>query len=254
MRKAFLPLLVLCMLPAYSAIAAPKLHPCPPGSYLRYRAATVNELVYQVSRDNNVRTRYARHFGVSPTQLTAYLRTLKLTSLKSSRLVQSWYMDKNGRSRVKSKRLPKGELVFVAGDGQPVISWSCGNPIGKPTVTKKAVPKQVAQAPVETQVLPAVPEVITAPVEAVLPAPLEIVEQVAPMVAAAPNAVAAIMESNASGLGALPYLGGLAGLVGGIVALDTSHDEIVPEPSSAVALAVGVFGLGGVVRRRRISI
>jgi hypothetical protein len=207
--------------------------------------------VYQVSHDNNVRTRYARHFGVSPTQLTAYLRTLKLTTLKSARLVQSWYLDKNGRSRVKSKRLPKGELVFVASDGQPVISWSCGNPIGKPTVTKKAVPKQVAQAPVETQVLPALPETITAPVEAVLPAPLEIVENVAPMVAAAPNAVAAVMESNASGLGALPYLGGLAGLIGGIVAIDTRQgNDIVPEPSSAAALAVGMFGLVGVIRRR----
>lgn len=306
MKRFYLAFPLIGILFGSPSSAAPRLQYTPPGSFLKYRAATVNELVYQANTVKDVRLKYARHFGVAPERVPPYFRTLKLTALKSPTRLQSWHYDKAGRYRSNTVSLPKGTLVFAGMDGKPVLSWSCGNPLSKPnvelalkqyeetrkkpavvaakTAEKPAVvavrPESKTDEPIETKVLADTPEIVMAPpaeLPAVDPAALATLPEVAapplpapqvvaqlPDIVAAPAAAAAAEAATgavSSGLGALPYLGGLAGLVGGIMLAGGGGDDAppspippvaVPEPSSAAALAAGLVGLL-VMRRRRTA-
>jgi hypothetical protein len=208
-KRISLAIPLLGIILAQPAAAAPRLNYTPQGSFLNYRAATVNELVYQASRSAEVRARYARHFGVKPDRIPPYLRTLKLTALKSPARLQSWHYDKNGKYQTRTENFPKGTLVFAGMDGKPVLSWSCGNPLSRPNVelalkqydaaTKKSaavVAKTAAQPavvaakpeteptqPIETKVLANEPEIVTAP-------PVEIASDPTATVAEATEAAA----------------------------------------------------------------
>lgn len=291
-RHATIPMLAAAtLLCCAGAPASP--HYTPPGSFLKYRAATVNELVYQTNQYSDVRLKYARHFGVNPQKVPAYFRTLDLIALKKPARLKTWFYDKNNKCRSRMETLPKGSLVFASSDGKPVLSWSCGNPLSKPNVelalkqyekTKAAAltaktkakpiivaqkPQTLAEPPVEVKVLADAPEVISAPEKATeslltpaeqtaLPAPLPAPQVVAqlPDLVAAPAAAEVLTQTVSHGFNALPYLGGLAGVVGGLVAARGGGDSQapvvvpIPEPSSAFALAAGLAGLAGIRRKR----
>ena len=260
----------------------------PPGSFLGRRAATVNELVRQVSSDSAAKARYARHFRMSSNQVVDSLSRLKLVTLKRPVKTRSWYVGKNGSIQVKTKLLPRGTPVFATADGTPLLSWSCGNPLraqlpkkptrivrsekaGKGSAAVKAGPTQ-AEAPVETKVLAAEPETVgqpptTAgpvvpvpePVVAPPPAPLPLAQPVAPPapVITAPPPVAP--TTSPAGLGSAPAVAGLAGLFAGLAAveLDRSGKDrpIEPEPPPVpipepTGLAVVAVGIVAIRLRR----
>lgn len=220
----------------------------PPGSYLVYRATTVGELRNQVAKNAVVRSRYTRHFGVSPAQLDTFLANdLSLVSLKQPLRTRCWYIDKSGRQSVKTKLLPRGTMVFATASGQPVLSWSCGNPLRADLPMTMAKPsKQTTAKPAaepEIKVLPNPMETISTALVAAPPAPIaaSALPVAAPPVlatVAAPAVSAPPILSAASfgGLEILGLLGGAALAIGGGGG-HSSPSVVIPEPSSLVAVA-----------------
>ncbi len=251
--------------------------PAPPGSYMKYSVSSVDELREQVANDSLLRNRYSLHFGVSPEALDEYFSTnLQLITLKQSLKTQCWYVDKKGRTHVKTKTLPKGTKVFATKAGKAVIQASCGNPLRTDlpdrvstknvTETIQSENASAAMAPpapeVETMVLPAPEEVITTAVVMAPPAPaaaatLPIMAPpamqpiAASAVSIAPIAAAAAAAGSGIGsvLGVLGGLGAVAGLAGG--GGGGSHSPPVPEASSLLALLGGLSAMPLMFKLRR---
>ena len=262
-------------LPGIPSAAAQK---TPPGSFLKYRASGVSELVAQASRDKAVRARYARHFCLSPDKVPAFLAKLRLVALTQPTKVRAYYVGPGGRVHAKTKLLPRGAKVFVSAQGRPLISWACGNPLRAETPTaprkKQGATGTTApdthsvmagppkgDTPVDTNVLAQPPETVgqppieSAPVESVLSAPAEsLVLAEAPTVAM-PGAFAAAAPPVGTAFNAMPAIGGLAGLIGGLAAFEVDRSNSssqpepqipvvpVPEPTAMAALAIMSSGL-----------
>lgn len=245
---------VIAVVSALLAVGAPRgasaAERTPPGSYLIYRATTVGELRNQVAKNVVVRSRYTRHFGVSTAQLDSFLaNNLSLVSLREPLRTKCWYIDRAGRQSVKTKLLPRGTMVFATPSGQPVLSWSCGNPLRAdlPVGTVKSSRETTAKpaAEPEVKVLPNPMETISTAVVAAPPAPLA--------ASALPVAAAPVLASAAAPAVSMPPVlstssfGGieLLGLLGGAAFAVRGGDHpspppaVVPEPSGLAA----IFGL-----------
>lgn len=179
----------------------------PPGSFLKYRATTVQELTNQIKKDPIIQARYSKHFHKSvKDMLTDLSNGICLISIKNPVKVTSFYISKSGKIYSKQKLLPRGTLVFANSKGIPIIAWSCGNPL----TTK--LPKHVAPvSPIEEKTTPAVEEIVTpmetpapiaeyvigAPEEIIAPAvPLEVVSdavEIAPVVVVPPESFDAML-------------------------------------------------------------
>lgn len=239
----------------------------PPGSYLVYRATTVTQLRNEVAKVAVVRTRYSGHFGVSPEKLDGFFAAnLTLTSLKQPLRAQCWYIDRAGRECVKTKLLPRGTMVFATKSGEPLLAWSCGNPLRTElptTLTKASSSTLVAskpKTPLEVKVLANPIEtistaVVTAPpapaVVSVLPveAPPVLASIAAPAVAM-PPIFASASQFGAGWLGAIGGLGGIAGSIRG--RNDTFHPT--PEVSGFAMLGslMAFMPVAYRVRKRRV--
>jgi len=255
------PIVVLLALTLVMAVGAQVLaeERTPPGSFLVYRAVTIKQLCGQVASSSLVRSRYASHFGVPASQLAKYFtENLTLVSVKSPIRTQSWYIDKQGNMSVKGKLLPRGTMVFATKDGEPLLAWSCGNPLraSLPSTVAKTktsgtaqiavLPKKlppVAPPPVETKVLANPVETITAEAVTAVPAPAVVaaVPVEAPpalAVAAAPAvAVPPIMVAGSS----FPFAALLP--LAGLAAIPHNHPNpppVVPEPTSLMTLVAGL--------------
>ena len=196
-----------------------------------------------------MRKLYARHFGISETELLNTIKNnVELISLKQPIKVNSYYVGESGKYiYVKKKLLPKGSLVFATKDGKPLLLWSCGNPlvtILPQPPKKKVVVKPVATPSEPTTKVEAFTETIEAPPT---PAPIETVAaptEVLPVLETPPQIAQAIAQTPAFNPGAplispniLGVIGGLAPILG-ILASSQDDEPIksVPEPSAVIAM------------------
>lgn len=125
----------------------------PEGSFLKYRANTVQDLKKQVSGDSVARTRYAKHFSAPADVVAKSLEDgVKLVTLKKATRVQMWYVDKKGSLKQKAKLLPKGSYVFASSDGKPFLAWSCGNPLRASLPSRPAIASTNKAKPAGTMV------------------------------------------------------------------------------------------------------
>lgn len=220
----------------------------PPGSYLVYRATTIGQLRQQLATNKTVQARYSKHFGLSPQELDAFIANhMQLISLKSPLLVETWYISRNGHPVTRKKLLPTGTMVFATMDGEPVLSWSCGNPLRADLPHE--VKAETDTVDVQTKVLAAPVETITSAVVTAPPAPA--VVGVAPIESAPAlafvSAPAVSMPPLITGLGSLGALGALGGLIGFV----KGPSYNTPEPSSFIAFGLGLSMLPAMYRLRR---
>ena len=236
----------------------------PPGSYLPYRVTTVGQLRAQVDSNPVVQSRYTRHFSTSPAELDRLLESnLKLVALKEPLKTKCWYIDKTGRVSAKTKLLPRGSMVFATKSGEPLLEWSCGNPLRAElpkviTKTKSSV-ETLAPQKVETKVLANPIETISTAVITAPPAPAvvsvlpvttpPVLATIAAPAVSMPPILGAASSFGAGWLGVLGAAGGIAaGLSGG-----GGGNHVIPEPTSFVVLGSALFAMTGIwkIRRRR---
>lgn len=242
--RRFISLFILCFSAMVTATAAHAAERTPPGSYLVYRATTVAQLRQQLATNKLVQARYSRHFGIPPKELDKFIATnLQLVALKSPLLVETWYINRNEKATTRRKLLPTGSMVFAMKTGEPVLTWSCGNPLRPDLPQVKATNMDV-----QTKVLAAPVETITSAVVTAPPAPS--VVGIAPVESAAAlsfvSAPAVSMPPLISSLGALGALGGLVGFIKG-----PSYETPEPSTMAAMGTALGLIPVMWRSRRRR---
>jgi len=250
---------IAAALAALSCAAVMAKERTPGGSFLRYRADTVNELKAEIASDPVAQARYASYYGMSTKELLSTIDNgTKLVTLTAPTKAQVWYVGKGSRLISKSKLLPKGTQVFAARDGQLLMAWSCGNPMraaipnlvtaSKPPADKNITEKTLhfPTEEVSSLVVASPPGLVTD----TLPALAEAEPAVAlPTVeAAAQPTIAGLVPAAASSGGGIYNLGWLAGL-----AALTSHrssSPVVPEPGSLIALLTGLGSMAAIGCRK----
>lgn len=230
---------------ASAALAAER---TPPGSFLKFRATSVDQLASQVAQNTAARVRYAQHFGVSPDGVAKYFaENLKLTTLKSPLKAQTWYVGRQGGIYKRTKVYPKGTLVFASADGKPVLAWSCGNPLSASLPPKsKEAPVVASSGPVETKVMANPIETITAAAVTSPPA----VETVAIAPIAAPSPVDALamppVAVPPAVIAKFPWF-----LLFGFAPHHSTDHPPVPEPGCLLTMAMALSSGALIIRRSR---
>lgn len=250
MRMLFMVVVILMLMMTAASIAT-AMERTPPGSYLVFRATTVGELRQQLATNKIVQARYSRHFGVSPQQLDQFIAAnLQLVALKAPLLAETWYVDRFDKVTTRKKLLPTGTMVFATKTGEPVLTWSCGNPLRTDLPPETKVSADTNGIDVQKKVLSAPVEVMTNAIITATPAPA--VVGVASVESAPPlsfvSAPAVSMPPLITGLGSLGALGALGGLVG--FSRGPTYNA-TPEPSSIAAMCVGISLLPAMFRLRR---
>ncbi|MGQ9455667.1 MAG: hypothetical protein ACUVRS_04100 [Armatimonadota bacterium] len=127
----FCKIAILCiLLAAQCGSFASQRKPPRPGSFVRYSAETVSQLVDQILTNNVVGKRYSKMFKMQPQQLAKYFRdNLQVTKLSKPLKVKMHFISKTGKILVRNCWLPAGKKVFATRDGTPVLDIGCGNPL-----------------------------------------------------------------------------------------------------------------------------
>lgn len=122
---------VICiLLVAQCGSFASQRKPPRPGSFVRYSAETVEQLVNQILTDKVVGKRYFMMFKMKPEQLASYFRdNLQVTKLSKPLKVRMHFISKTGKILVRNCWLSAGKKVFATRDGTPVLDIGCGNPL-----------------------------------------------------------------------------------------------------------------------------
>ncbi len=103
-----------------------------PNSYLDYHVHSTAELLLEVRSDSVVRDRYCRHFAMSDKETLTFLSSLHASALTEGGVYRVYGVTSLGSFHYHLQRLRKGEPVFSAGDGTPVLRMACGNPFLDP--------------------------------------------------------------------------------------------------------------------------
>ena len=229
MRLTLLPVFALAALaPASASSLHPAGHlPVPLESFLNYHASSVRELSQEVTVDPVVRRRLARHFHITPAQMTTYIRqNLVLRRLQKSGTYRVACVRADGSEYYIESRLPAGTPVFASrATGQPILKLACGNPM-----VSALPPTRFPNKPVAPPRLAALPTTLTDSSLAGVPA-LTALDGTAPdLLTASDLSAPAVVQVSPS----LQLLGG-----GGGSGLSSIFPALL-----GVGAAVGVFGNG----------
>lgn len=220
-----------------SAFARPDLN-----AFINKKVTTTAELVAQVKRDPAVMDRYMRHFGMSRSEVIAYLGTLRPDTIKEQGVYAVYSVPEGGRIKMHLEKLKSGSKVFSTSDGIPQLVLLCGNPLS-------LGPKQVValnKTPVTTEVQYAeeVPPEILTDVNAEYE-PMAMIEPAEPAIITTTTTKNPIPILTGGGFNPLPLaLGGL-GFIN-----NNGGGSAVPEPMTILAFG---GGLALLARKRRRS-
>ncbi len=227
-------------------------------SFINKRVASVQQLISHAQSDPEVMDRYRRHFGMTDTQVIAYFKTLRVSTLKETGYYRVYLVPDDGTIRSRMRKLKKGEPVFVDSEGRYILMEECGNPMTagplNPEANNRVDPvvamvqnndlREISQALVAYELFAEVP-----PIEPdVPPIPEETVREEPPVV---------IETGGGSPIAFDNLLGPLLGLGllfsfdgGGGRNIPPPPPPAVPEPMTMLTMAAGLFGVKYLKRRR----
>lgn len=104
-----------------------------PNSFLNKPARTSNELVAEIQNDPQVMSRYTRHFGMTPTEVVSYFKTLHQDTLKEDGVYLVYNTPESNEIRARAMFYKKGTKVWVDQHDGIVLKASCGNPMSRGT-------------------------------------------------------------------------------------------------------------------------
>jgi len=210
-------------------------------AFVNQKVATTAELVNQARRDPAVMDRYMRHFGMTRTEVLAYLGTLKPDTIKEEGVYAVYSVPEGGKIKLHLERLKKGHKIFAQSDGTPQLIMKCGNPLTlgpKDVIALNKTPVTSTETFSEETPITIVTET-ESEVE-----PLLAMQPVEPAYTLTTPPDISPQIISAGGFNPLPLaLGGLAFLDGG-----GGGGEPVPEPMTMAVFGAGLAYLG--VRRR----
>ncbi len=235
--------ITVALLAALSCTASSAAPRTDPGSFLVYKADSVDSFVSQVTSNKRVAALYARHYGIAPSKLADYFRkNIKIKTIDKPYPTTVYFISKGNVIKQKQRVLKAGSKVYVGPNGLPLLEWRCGNPLSK------KLPSVVADAGAPTPDWAVKP----APVAEVAAAAAEALPQAVP-IAAAPTLALENVAPAAGGFALsqpLMILGGAIPMLIGGVAVKNSAPPPVPEPSSLLTLVMGASGVMLYIRRK----
>lgn len=230
-------------------------------AFLNKAAPNLRMIIRQVKFDPEVCSRYERHFGLSKWQIVAYFETLRLARLKESAsyiVYNCGEKDDVIRSRV--FHLKKGTKVYIDRFDQPVLKFSCGNPMSRGPV-RLLMSEVISEAPVAPPV-EAMTEDQSLPIEPEMPRPEMVAEELTvpamPTPPSIPTNPPTIPTPEPPTIVKPSFEGPptwIAPLFGGaLIVLNERGDTrppVVPEPSTVVATLAGFAYLARTRRKAK---
>lgn len=214
-----------------------------PNSFLNKPAKTHAELIKQVQSDDQVMSRFMRHFGMSRKEVLDYFGTLKLDTLKEDGVYLVYNVPESEELRARAIFYKSGTKVWVDQEGTIVLKESCGNPMMRGTDNTSIAMEQPVNAnivkPEEAIIVPT--GTPTDLVAATLPADVE------SSALAFPSAAPASVSDVVTGGGGFNPAFLLPAAIIPFIVTD-NPPEVVPEPMTMIALAAGA---GLIARKRR---
>lgn len=189
--------------------------------------------------------RYMRHFSMTKPEVVSYIKSLQLGRLQKTGIYQVFGVPKDGKIHANMYTLKKGTLMWFDPQGNPALVEICGNPVtlGPKSVTLGAnvtpLPGTAATSDiVAMSTIPATP-ITTQPI-------LAEVSPLMPMESTAVESGVEIAGVRRNNLGGLLFIPAAAGLL-----IRDRNTEIIPEPATMTALAIGI---GAIAARRRKAV
>lgn len=222
-----------------------------PNAFLVRPANTTSELVQQASTNQVVMSRYMRHFGMTRDEVIAYLKSLKLSTIKEDGAYLVYNTPESGEIRSRVLFYRKGTTVWVDESGNYILRASCGNPMvrgtdfGKADQTETTAMRSVSST--RELVAEQPPGISTTSVTGMAVTP-PIAEYDAIVIAELAPA-APMVPSEGAGQLVLP-LALIIPFTAGILFNDQGGEPI-PEPGSMLALGTGLAAFAAMRRRKK---
>jgi hypothetical protein len=221
-----------------------------PNAFLVKPANSTAELVQQASTNQVVMSRFMRHFGMTRDEVIAYLKSLKLSTIKEDGAYLVYNTPESGEIRSRVLFYRKGTPVWVDESGNYILKASCGNPMvrgtdfGKADQTETTAMRSVSST--RELIAEQPPGISTTSVTGMAVTP-PIAEYDAIVIAEIEPAAPLLPEG--SGQVILP-LALIIPFTGGILFNDQGGEPI-PEPGSMLALGTGLAAFAAYRRRKK---
>ncbi len=235
-----------------SVLAQRRYEPNSPDSFLRYQVDSTSELVQEVRTNAVLRKRFAKHFGVSETEVVEFVRRALIPyRLPQERTVTVYGVRKNGQIYGVRQRMKKGTRVWANRSGVPVLKWLCANPMTN-TLPIMPRPPRTAMLPRTTQVAALPPNI---PVTRVSPQ-VETYGLTTPFIGGVTGAgggsqlaIPAAVSGGGGGIPLWPAIFVPLAFAGG--GGDRPPTTEIPEPGTVALIAFGAPAVLMALRRRK---
>lgn len=207
-------------------------------------ARTAEGLAKQVESNPIYMDRFVRHFQMTPREVGQMLRSLRLVRLEEEMHVEIFNAPATGVIRSRKVTLKKGTEVWVDASGVPVLKASCANPLTRTDDASEPILQPDKGVMMDVKEMGAAGAVVAPPTT-------QVVEPMAPVLPDVKfEATPAGGEMKSRGSDAAPFVG-LGLLPTLLVGLHGGGSNVIPEPSTLLALGTGLAVVAARIKRRR---